>query len=194
MGRQNHSIVLISVLIVLSIQMVISPVVPSTDSVLADNNIILSQRENENVRVIGSLHLDNSSSIVVDGDIAYIGISGDPGYLVIVDVGNVLDPVESDRVEIAGVVIDIFVLGSHCYVAITDGDFWIFDVTDPYDIELLGSFSVESYTRSIFVENNLVYLGSYDGLRIVDVSEPTNPTEVGLYYSYLQIERGRWRQ
>ncbi|TFG32765.1 hypothetical protein EU528_02315 [Candidatus Thorarchaeota archaeon] len=188
MGRQNHSIVLLSIIIVLSIQVVISPVALSTDSVLSSRSENTFQKANENTRVIQSLALENSSSIIVDGDTAYVGISGDPGYLVVIDIGNVFVPVESDRVEIAGHVIDIFVLGSHCYVVITDGDFWIFDVTDPYNIESIGFFSVESYTRTIFVENNLVYLGSYDGLRIVDVSDPTNPNELGLYYSYLQIE------
>ena len=187
-GRRNHSSILVFILMVLCIQVVISPVVPSTDSVPAYRSENSFQQANENTKVIGSLSLENSNSILVDGDTAYVGISGDPGCLVVIDIRNVFAPIESDRVEIAGYIIDIFVVGFHCYVVITDGDFWIFDVTDPNNIEPLGFFSIESYTRTVFVENNLAYLGGWDGLRVVDISDPTNPIELGLYLSYLQIE------
>lgn len=59
----------------------------------------------------------------------------------------------------------------------------IYDASDPTDPELLGKYSPEvpGYTvHDVVVHDGLAYLPSFAaGLRIVDVSDPTAPVEVG---------------
>ncbi len=53
--------------------------------------------------------------------------------------------------------------------------------------ELVGSYKPDSRERfaDLYVSGNYVYLGnSFDGLRVIDVSDPANPKEVGAFPNY----------
>jgi photosystem II stability/assembly factor-like uncharacterized protein len=58
--------------------------------------------------------------------------------------------------------------------------FWILDVSDPGAIAPVGDLAIPTLTWWLEKTGDIVYLASDDeGVRIVDVSDPTNPTEVG---------------
>lgn len=178
---------LVFILVVMNIQVEIYPSPSPTASTLPQINENSFQLANENVRVVGSLPLYDSREISVEGNIVYVGIFDEPGYLVTIDITNVFAPIEADRFETLGYIPSIFVSDSLCYVVDRQTGLWILNVTDPYNIEPLGIFNTSAYTQSVFIENQLAYLGGFDGLRIVNISDPTNPTELGTYGSYLEI-------
>ncbi len=57
----------------------------------------------------------------------------------------------------------------------------IFSLADPLRPELLSTVFFESNSRDMFFDNNLLYIACYDGFRIVDIADPTNPVILGYY-------------
>jgi len=69
----------------------------------------------------------------------------------------------------------------------------IFDIQDLSNIEMVSTFIVdeEAVVHNMYVKDNYLYIGHYtEGVRIVDLSDPTNPVEVGYYDTYLRNEYG----
>jgi hypothetical protein len=80
----------------------------------------------------------------------------------------------------------MFVVDSRCYLLDTVNGLWILDVSDPNNIEVINFIGPLNGFRTIYVENDLAYLGGGHGLLILNVSNPTDPIEIGNYLSYLQ--------
>ncbi|HEX8684544.1 MAG TPA: carboxypeptidase regulatory-like domain-containing protein, partial [Ardenticatenaceae bacterium] len=57
----------------------------------------------------------------------------------------------------------------------------ILDLTDPALPVVVGSIRTPFYIGGLTVAGNYVYLGAHNQLRVIDVSNPTNPTEAGSY-------------
>jgi len=69
----------------------------------------------------------------------------------------------------------------------------IFDVQDLENIEMVSTFIVdeEAVVHNMYVKGDLLYIGHYtEGVRVVDISNPHNPTELGYYDTYLRNEYG----
>ncbi len=75
---------------------------------------------------------------------------------------------------------DIEVVGQRAYVADGSEGLVIFDVSDPRQPVVLGTFDTPGYALGVAVVGNLVYVADYrSGLRIIDVSNPAAPIAVG---------------
>ena len=60
----------------------------------------------------------------------------------------------------------------------------IWDVTDLDDPQLVGEFlgNTEATDHNLYIRDNLMYQSHYQaGLRIVDISDPRNPVEIGYF-------------
>ena len=69
----------------------------------------------------------------------------------------------------------------------------IFDVQDLDNINMVSEYIVddEAVVHNSYVKGNLLYVGHYtEGIRIVNISDPVNPQEVGYYDTYLPNEYG----
>lgn len=79
-----------------------------------------------------------------------------------------------------GSAFDLFVLGKHAYVA--DGPrFTVFDISNPSAPTLLKSIGLND-ARGVFVSGNYAYVADgSQGLQIIDISDPANPSVVGNY-------------
>ena len=63
----------------------------------------------------------------------------------------------------------------------------IFDIQDLNNITMVSEFIVdaESAVHNSYVKGDLLYIGHYtEGVRIVDLSDPTNPVEIAYYDTY----------
>lgn len=74
-----------------------------------------------------------------------------------------------------------FVKGDYAYVAISTA-FLIFNISDPGNPQLIGHTRIMGGIGSFVLRDNLVYgIGYFNGLRIIDVSDITNPVEIGSF-------------
>ncbi len=69
----------------------------------------------------------------------------------------------------------------------------IFDIQDLDHINMVAEYIVdpEAVVHNCYVKGDLLYVGHYtEGVRIVDLSDPTNPQEIAYYDTYLPSEYG----
>ena len=77
------------------------------------------------------------------------------------------------------------------------GHMKIWDISNYNNIELMGEFftDMEHSIHNVYIENNLVFCSYYaDGVRVVDITNPTEPIEVA-YYDTSEFEGlyvGNW--
>ena len=72
------------------------------------------------------------------------------------------------------------IFGNHLYLGYDDGVVNIFDASDRGDsITLLGTINVGGAVHELNVTGNFAYVSSGSGLIVLDVSDPTNPVQVG---------------
>ncbi|PLW80738.1 hypothetical protein C0585_01170, partial [Candidatus Woesearchaeota archaeon] len=145
--------------------------------------------------------LDNAYGVFVQGDYAYAISAMDHG-LSVIDVSDPTSPVEvgslraisspqGGTASCLGMPFDLFVSGDYVYIAsYLNYSLTIVDVSDPtspvqvgyiVDSEQGGTATTLKFAINVFVRGDYAYVTSQDdnGLSIIDVSDPTNPVEVG---------------
>lgn len=82
---------------------------------------------------------------------------------------------------------DVFIRDTFAFVG-TEAAMLIFDISDPLEPSLLGHIHIHlAMVFDIYVVDDYAYIsqvflnGSKGGIQIVDISDPTNPQEVGYY-------------
>ncbi len=141
-------------------------------------------------RAIGALELDDlTEHLVVVGTTAYVA-AAQAGPLV-VDVSR------PDQLRLVGVVRtpavvdDVVARGGYAYLASGEGGLHVVDVTDRTEPNAVGWLDTPGIASAVTIAGDHVYLGDRinylaDGtrlpssLRVVDISSPTAPREVGV--------------
>jgi hypothetical protein len=101
--------------------------------------------------------------------------------------------------------------GNCLYVADQDSGLYILDISNPFQLTQIGSYIMPGSTSDLAVSGNLAYLSCTDYvtgfgyLRIIDVSDPAHPVEIGYFeaddyaimsvvtsgdYAYLELHDG----
>ena len=141
------------------------------------------------------------ADVKVDGDLLAVGSQGgaEPSDIGthFYDVGDPTDPqyLSTFQVLPAGVH-NQYLYGNVCYIAkeapFDESNLQIVDVSDPTNPTLLAKWAVEdehpefnqptNFVHDVYVQNDLAYLAYWDaGTRILDVSDPANPTGVSAF-------------
>ncbi|MBK6767104.1 MAG: hypothetical protein IPG71_12620 [bacterium] len=116
----------------------------------------------------------NSLCVAVDSQYAYVG---DEGWLRVIDLEDPSSPrLIGSCNSSPGVSFDIVVQGTYAYAA--GGTMMIFDVSDP-TAPVLASEVLSPGASGIAMSGQLAYVADFSGLRVFDVSDPQNPTQVG---------------
>jgi len=137
--------------------------------------------------IVGDLQ-GTAKAVDVSGSYAYLGAGG--AGMRIVDVSNPARPVEVDVVNTPGAAQGVTIAGNFAYVADGDEGLRIIDVHDPLNAVLMGGISFGSTFVSeaydVAVSGSYAYVGvggssyiSQNGIRVVDVSNPLSPLQVG---------------
>lgn len=161
----------------------ISPVSPSTEMNLA-------QLTDKNIIPVDSLEMDPeylslySCDLDIYGNYLYMATSYDyneHGKMIIVDISDPTNLVEAGRVESLGPCRQVGVVNDRAYVADSMDGMWIFNVSDPTNIEVLGQYG-DNQLYSFFIDGDIAYLTGYSNMiQIVNVSDPTSIVEIGSY-------------
>jgi hypothetical protein len=118
-------------------------------------------------------------TVTVDGDMAYVA---DTIGMRIIDVSNFASPKAVGFFETGDTPYAITVNGEYAYLAAQLTGLQIFDVSNPRNPNFVSSFSYEDCYdcgRDVALKGDLAYLVGEVGLRIINVSDPANPAEVG---------------
>jgi hypothetical protein len=125
--------------------------------------------------------LGRNSGVALYDHYAYLA-EHDDGVLVI-DIADPTEPVLVGQYDTPGWSYGVFVRDDLLYVADWDGGLRICDLTDPADPALIGVGSV-AQAWSVAVSGGYAYVvdavvDGLDTIRVLDVSDPAAPTEVG---------------
>jgi hypothetical protein len=125
--------------------------------------------------------------VYVSGDHAFLTSSYD-GLFLVVDVSDPTNPTEAGAYSVPQSAYDVYVSGNYAYVA--DWGLKVVDVSAPAYLTLVGSYSAPvplSANQRLHVSGDYAYVGDCMGrLNVVDISNPTQPTEVGFYDTCVQ--------
>ena len=140
----------------------------------------------------------NAESVAVRGGYAYVGevrCAGEAcsGTLQVVDVSNPAAPAAVASYDMPGYTVDVgvTVVDAKAYVADGLGGLRIIDVSDPTAPAAVGAWPREPsevqtangvYATNVAVTGDYAYIADrLGGMSVVDVSDPSNPEQVGTY-------------
>lgn len=101
--------------------------------------------------------------------------------LVIIDISNPNDLVEVGEFSFIGESSDLFVVGDFAYVAAGTGGVQIVNISDPSLPHLASNVDPLETVYGIWVSGDLLYVSDSTRLRIINVSNPSTPIEIGTY-------------
>ena len=157
----------------------------------------------------------SSEGVAVSGNYAYVTIRyiANPygprrtdGFLYVVDILDPANPTEVSVHQTAESAWDVAVSGDYAYVVtgyslgqgspvMGFGGAWVGDsglvvnISDPANPVEAGAYRSSGYMYNVAVSGNYAYVAACDdGLRVVDISAPTVPTEVGFFDAYEAVD------
>lgn len=122
------------------------------------------------------------AGIAVSGNYAFIGCY----YGIrVVDVSDPMQPIEVDSFATNYYVNHLVIRENYAFVA-EGGEFLILDISDPLNIEIIGCCDVPRDAIDVAITDTFAYVvtnvpGRAGSLRIINISDLTNPHEVGYY-------------
>jgi hypothetical protein len=132
--------------------------------------------------IVSEMGLEGTGTeIALSGNYAYVALGGYEGLkgLQVVDIADPANPATVDTCSARGDVWDIAISGYYAYLAIegNENGLEVFNIIDSANPMSVG-FSQADFAYGVFVKGLYCYLGAED-LRIYDVSDVTDPIEVG---------------
>lgn len=124
------------------------------------------------------------NDIVKVGDLLYLssGYWDNAGGLEIVNVANPANPVLMGYLPVQDQADELAVSGNYAYVTDHFYGLKVFDVAVPTNPALIGSYNPPGYHFALALAGNIVCLVGWQSLRLIDVSNPHNPAQRGLFY------------
>lgn len=102
---------------------------------------------------------------------------------------TVLNPCIVGAVDTDGHTAEVFVSGSHAYVADWAAGMKIIDISEPTNPVIVGSVDTDGSAQRICVSGDYAYVADGDmGLKVIDVSDPTDPVIVGFLATDGQVK------
>ena len=114
--------------------------------------------------------------LVVFGDFAYV-IDQEDG-LEIVDISDPTDPQKLGEFQygVEGYHVDVIIKDDFAYLTDVQTGLTIVNITDPTNMQEIGSYYENSQFHWMDIQNNFLFIPDQDKIRIIDISDPSNPT------------------
>ncbi len=134
----------------------------------------------------------NVGGIAIQGNYAYVG---NGPRLVALDITTPTTPSKIGQSAVVSYTLRSITLAGNYAYAVEEvappyynsepsgiGGLRIFNIADPTDIKTLGYLETPGYGQNIVISGTLAYIAEYkSGLRIIDISDPVNPVEIGAF-------------
>jgi len=113
-------------------------------------------------------------AIEVEGDYAYFG-GGMTGYFMISDISNINFPSQIGVLyNISGTANDIAIDGNYAFMPTNTDTLYSIDIADKTTPVVVGKLDLGSFPKGVVVVGDYAFVGTSGGLKVVDVSDPTN--------------------
>ncbi len=100
------------------------------------------------------------------------------GSLNVIDISDPSQPTMRGSLNIGPDLRDLCVSGNYVYIAHQEPDIIIVDISDP-DNPLVAATPSTETSLSLAISGDILYLGSYDRLTALDISDPFSPAVLG---------------
>lgn len=134
--------------------------------------------EIQGIELVGYLGGDQAQTVSVQGDYAYVGFGI---QLAVVDVSDPGRPQRVGYVVLPNRVLDIAVADAYAYIATGFDGLQVIDVSDPTQPTVIDTCYVSSHVNGVVTDDACAY-ASNGTLRVMDLSDPAAPVEVGAYH------------
>ncbi len=153
--------------------------------------------------IVGSFDVPDVHDIHARGDVVYVAEGRSPTFSVW-DVSDKVNPVMTQRIPVpdGGYVHNIWPTDDDNYLITTeettDKTVKVWDISDPGNVELVGEWLGENrIAHNVHVQGHYAFLSHYTGgIIVVDISDPTHPTQVADYDTTPEDDesgfRGTW--
>ncbi len=128
---------------------------------------------------IASLTLpDEGYRVRLDGDVAYVASEG--AGLQVIDISDLYNPVLICSYDTVGTTAAVMVAGDYAFLGQSTDGLVITDISNPNAVQTVGTSKGGSAGESLLLGNYLYVTDWYTpALRVIDVSDVSNPVEVG---------------
>lgn len=152
---------------------------------------IIDITDTANPRVRSTLNLtsSNQNNMAIQGNYAYLASGNTSHEVLVINIANPDAPFIASDYNMTGNTNanGVYVVGSRLYVtrdAGSDKEFYVFDVTDPNDMELLGTYEMGVTGVDVIVSGDYAYVATASDtqeLIILDISNPAVITKKAGY-------------
>lgn len=138
------------------------------------------------LRVLGNLRVEGQQIITISNTRLYlIQLEGEKWILSVVDVSLPASPQELGKATLALTGPHrphrLIIIGNHLY-CLYNGQVDLFEILTPSVVMLRKSLSLPTNIESqVTEEGNLAFIGTHSGVWVLDISDFTNPVQVGHY-------------
>jgi len=109
-----------------------------------------------------------------------VSTSGSPDTLLIIDISDPRNLIRIGNFVLGGRCEEIFVSDNRAYIATGSRGLKIIDVSNPSSPYLIGEWRPRrSFVTSVMVKDSFAYVGNYDTLQIINISNPGSLRELG---------------
>ena len=151
--------------------------------------LIVDYENSEEPQEVGEVILPTPfKGIAIDGDYAYLSVWTMGMY--VVDISDPANPSIVGSVE-GNIDGRIAYYSDHVYVMNEDQGVWIYDVSDPENPEYIRRWESEGWVTDICIGDTIGYLLDNGlGIQYLNLSEPGNPTDAGVFQVSLAGRNG----
>ena len=115
-------------------------------------------------------------AIRAESDYAYFG-GGMTGYFMIADISDINFPSQIGiTYNIAGTAYDIAIDGNYAFMPTSTDTLYAIDITDKTAPVVVDKLYLGGFPKGVVVSGNYAFIGTTIGLKVVDISDPTNLT------------------
>jgi hypothetical protein len=132
--------------------------------------------EISDIELVSYLGTAQAQALCVHGGYAYVGFGI---QLAVVDISDPRRPQRVGYAVLPNRVLDVAVAGSYAYVATRFDGFHVVDVSDPTQPVVIDIYYPSSHVSSVVIDGSYAYV-SNGALRVMDLSDPASPVEVGV--------------
>ncbi|MBN2175649.1 MAG: T9SS type A sorting domain-containing protein [Bacteroidales bacterium] len=134
---------------------------------------------------VPSASLPNPSSfpmaIEINGNYAYFG-GGMVGYFMIADISNLNFPVQTGiENNINGTAYQIAIKDDCAFMPTNQDILYAIDISDKSSPVVIDNINMGGFSSGIAVKGNYAYVGTENGLKVVNIADPSNLTVVNTF-------------